>query len=68
MAAPDFYFAVNALFRYLHDRYGHRALIGYWRNLGCEYYSSSRKDVETLNAVFSRERGQETYTQKGQMD
>ena len=38
MATPDFYFAVNALSRYLHDRYGHRALIDYWRSLGREYY------------------------------
>jgi len=38
MAAPDFYFAVNAIFRHVHDRYGHKALIGYWRDLGCEYY------------------------------
>ena len=30
------------------------------------FCSSSRKDAET--AVFSRERGQETYTRKGQMD
>jgi len=38
MAAPDFYFAVNAIFRHLHDRYGHRALIDYWQSLGREYY------------------------------
>jgi hypothetical protein len=31
MSAPAFYFAVNALFRYLHDRYGKQALVGYWR-------------------------------------
>jgi hypothetical protein len=38
MAAPDFYFAVNAMFRYLHDHYGHGALVQYWRNLGRDYY------------------------------
>ena len=38
MAAPDFYFAVNAMFRYLHDRYGYSALIDYWQSLGLEYY------------------------------
>ena len=38
MSAPDFYFAVNSMFRYLHDRYGKSALIDYWRGLGREYY------------------------------
>lgn len=38
MSAPDFYFAVNAMFRHLHDRYGKAALIDYWRGLGREYY------------------------------
>jgi hypothetical protein len=38
MSAPDFYFAVNAIFRHLHDQYGKEALLGYWQNLGREYY------------------------------
>jgi hypothetical protein len=38
MSAPDFYFAVNAVFRHLHDQYGKEVLIDYWRNLGREYY------------------------------
>ena len=38
MSAPDFYFAVNAMFGYLHDRYGKDTLISYWRSLGREYY------------------------------
>ena len=38
MSAPDFYFAVNAIFRHLHDQYGKPALIEYWRALGREYY------------------------------
>ena len=40
MSAPDFYFAVNAIFRHLHDRYGKAALIEYWRGLGRDYYAS----------------------------
>jgi hypothetical protein len=40
MSAPDFYFAVNAMFRHLHERYGKNALIDYWRALGREYYRS----------------------------
>ena len=38
MAAPDFYFAVNATFRYLQERYGKDALVRYWRQLGLEQY------------------------------
>src|SRR5689334_11315983 len=40
MSAPDFYFAVNAMFRHLHDRFGKPALIEYWRLLGREYYAA----------------------------
>lgn len=39
MSAPDFYFAVNAMFRYLNDTYGKPALEDYWRGLGREYYA-----------------------------
>jgi len=38
MSAPDFYFAINAIFRHLHDTYGQPALVEYWRCLGREYY------------------------------
>jgi hypothetical protein len=38
MSAPDFYFAVNAIFRHLHDNFGKPALVDYWRSLGREYY------------------------------
>jgi len=39
MSAPDFYFAVNAMFRYLNDTYGKEVLEDYWRCLGREYYA-----------------------------
>ena len=39
MSAPDFYFAVNAMFRHLHDRFGKQVLIDYWRGLGSDYYA-----------------------------
>jgi hypothetical protein len=38
MSAPDFYFAVNAIFRHVHENRGHDALIDYWRELGRDYY------------------------------
>jgi hypothetical protein len=38
VSAPDFYFAVNATFRHLHDRFGKAALVDYWHSLGREYY------------------------------
>lgn len=39
MAAGDFYFAINATFRFIHERFGPDALIAYWRSLGREYYA-----------------------------
>jgi hypothetical protein len=53
MSAPDFYFAVNAIFRHLHDRYGKEALVDYWRSLGREYYRrrSEKWRVEGPEAV-----------------
>ncbi len=39
MSAPDFFFAVNAMFRNIHDRDGKNVLINYWRSLGREYYA-----------------------------
>jgi hypothetical protein len=39
MSAPDFYFAVNAMFRHIHDRHGKTALVDYWQTLGREYYA-----------------------------
>ncbi|MCC7350505.1 MAG: hypothetical protein IT446_08055 [Phycisphaerales bacterium] len=38
MSAPDFYFAINSMFRYLHDTYGKDVLVDYWRKMGHEYY------------------------------
>lgn len=40
MSAPDFYFAVNAMARHIHDEYGMDVLIDYWRSLGKEYYET----------------------------
>src|SRR5690348_3827118 len=39
MSAPDFYFAVNAMAGYIHDRFGKAALVEYWRGIGREYYA-----------------------------
>jgi hypothetical protein len=39
MSAPDFYFAVNAIARHIHDRYGKAALVDYWQSLAREYYA-----------------------------
>ena len=55
MAAPDFFFAVNATFRYLHDRYGMAELVRYWRDLGHEYYRArwERWRRDGVNAIAS---------------
>ena len=39
MAAGDFYFAINATFRFILENYGEAALIAYWRAMGDEYYA-----------------------------
>ncbi|MCL4217116.1 MAG: hypothetical protein KJ052_08960 [Candidatus Hydrogenedentes bacterium] len=39
MAAGDFYFAINATFRFIHDSYGKPALIAYWQKLGAEFFA-----------------------------
>ena len=39
MAAGDFYFAINATFRFILGRYGEQALYEYWRAMGNEYFA-----------------------------
>jgi hypothetical protein len=55
MAAPDFYFAINATFRHLYETYGEEALIAYWEAMGNEYFDDlSRRFREGgLEAVES---------------
>jgi hypothetical protein len=37
--AADFYFAINATFRFIQDKLGPRALRQYWTDLGRNYYA-----------------------------
>ncbi|NLC57061.1 MAG: hypothetical protein GX774_09510 [Armatimonadetes bacterium] len=39
MAAPDFYFAINATFRFFYERWGEEGLTRYWEALGREYFA-----------------------------
>ena len=39
MSAGDFYFAINATFRFIHDTYGKNALIDYWTTMAREYHA-----------------------------
>jgi len=39
MAAGDFYFAINATFRFIHDTHGKAALIDYWTSMAREYHA-----------------------------
>ena len=39
MSAGDFYFAINATFRFIHDTYGKDALVEYWRSMAREYHA-----------------------------
>lgn len=39
MSAGDFYYAINATFRYIHDTYGKETLIDYWTSMALEYHA-----------------------------
>ncbi|MCG3199438.1 MAG: hypothetical protein GHCLOJNM_03953 [bacterium] len=39
MPAGDFYFAINATFRFLLERFGEEALVEYWRAMGKDYFA-----------------------------
>ncbi len=39
VGAADFYFAINATFRFIQKRYGPDGLRRYWRELGAGYYA-----------------------------
>jgi hypothetical protein len=39
MSAGDFYFAINATFRFIHDTYGKEVLIDYWTSMAHEYHA-----------------------------
>jgi hypothetical protein len=41
MSAGDFYFAINATFRFVHDTYGKDALIDYWTSMAHEYHAGT---------------------------
>jgi len=39
VSAGDFYFAINATFRFIHDTWGKEALISYWTSMAREYHA-----------------------------
>lgn len=39
MSAGDFYYAINATFRFIHDTWGKEALISYWTSMAREYHA-----------------------------
>jgi len=43
MAAPDFYFAINATFRWIYDNWGETGLIAYWEAMGREHFAEQMK-------------------------
>ena len=53
MAAPDFYFAINATFRWIQDNWGEEGLRAYWRALGSEHFAgvTRRFQAEGLEGV-----------------
>ena len=43
MAAPDFYFAINATFRWIYDNWGEAGLTAYWATMGREHFAEQTK-------------------------
>lgn len=41
--APDFYFGINATFRFIKGEFGMEGLVEYWRALGRDYYGPVTK-------------------------
>lgn len=39
VGAADFYFAINATFRFIERKLGKESLVKYWSDLGAEYYA-----------------------------
>ena len=39
VGAADFYFAINATFRFIEQRFGHEGLRRYWQELGTGYFA-----------------------------
>lgn len=75
MAAGDFYFAINATFRFIRTRYGDDALIAYWRAMGRDYYAGLSKRFQQggLGAAaaywqdfFDREPGGDVTVSRGE--
>ncbi|NPV47547.1 MAG: hypothetical protein HPY69_11350 [Armatimonadetes bacterium] len=54
MAAPDFYFAINATFRWIHANWGEEGLRAYWEAMGREHYAevTERFRAGGLDAVY----------------
>ena len=68
MAAPDFYFALDATFRWLEANWGEAGLRAYWEALGREHYAGLTERfrdgglpavAEYWNAFFAEEPGGE---------
>jgi hypothetical protein len=55
MSAGDFYYAINATFRFIHDTYGKEALVDYWTSMAHEYHAdvAARFRVSGLEEVRS---------------
>jgi len=47
MSAGDFYYAINATFRFIHDTWGKEALVDYWTSLAREYHAGTAERFRT---------------------
>ncbi len=72
--AADFYFGINATFRFIRTKFGLPGLIAYWRDLGTQYYKPVWTRWQALGlpgvasywrAFFAAEPGSEVTVHEG---
>jgi hypothetical protein len=64
MAAPDFYFAINATFRWIHDSWGEEGLQEYWQALGHDHYADVTERFRSGGMTAVREYWQAFFAEE----
>lgn len=64
MAAPDFYFAINATFRWMLERCGEGGLREYWRALGRQHYASLTARLQTGGLTALRDHWESFFAEE----
>ena len=64
MAAPDFYFAINATFRWIQDNWGEEGLRAYWQALGREHFAGVTRRFEAEGLAGVRDYWQDLFAEE----